>query len=184
MKLVFSYIIFAFIIIQQSYAQDFNSSFYSDPTINKNDSTKLFLRIENTNFFKNDEYFGKLTSGLTYIGTFIRPELVYQPYSKIKIIAGVHLLKYSGLGVFTQALPVFSFQYAPSKSVQFIMGSINGGANHRIIEPLYSFENHLVNNLENGVQLLIHKKRFSCSLLVLKMYFSQFNQISAVNLFL
>jgi len=66
--------------------------------------------------------------------------------------------------VFTQAFPVFSFQYAPSKSVQFIMGSINGGANHKIIEPLYSFENHLINNLENGAQLLINKSRFSADI--------------------
>ena len=144
-----------------THAQDFNSSFFIDPSIKQSDSTKLILRIENTNFFKNDEYFGDLTSGITYIGTYIQPKLIYQPYSKIKIQAGVHLLKYSGLEVFSQALPVFSFQYSPNKNLSFIMGAINGGANHRIMEPLYAFENHLINNLESGAQLLWHKSRFN-----------------------
>ena len=156
-KIVF--IIFVLITVVLD-AQEFNDSFFIDPTIRQNDSTKLFLRIENNNFFKNDEYFGGLTSGLTYIGTYIQPKLVYQPYSKIKIQAGVHLLKYSGLDVFSKVLPVFSIQYNPKQGIDFIMGSINGGANHRIIEPLYSFENYLINNLENGAQLLIRKKRF------------------------
>ena len=147
-------------------AQDFNSSFFIDPSINKNDSTKLFLRVENTNFFKNDEYFGDLTSGITYIGTYIQPKLVYQPYSKIKIQAGIHLLKYSGLEVLSQALPVFSFQYSPNKDLSFIMGAINGGANHRIMEPLYAFENHLINNLESGAQLLWHKSNFDLDIWV------------------
>ena len=111
------------------YSQDFNSSFFINPTIQQNDSTKLFLRIENTNFFKNDEYFGGLTSGLTYIGTILQPKLVYQPYSKIKIQAGVHLLLYSGLDDFGQVLPVFSFQYQPVDGVSFIMGSLNSGLN-------------------------------------------------------
>ena len=159
MKKQFVYILISFLAIQSIFSQDFNSNFYSDYGIDKNDSTKLFLAFENTNFFKNDEYFGKLTSGLTYIGTFVQPKLVYFPYSKIKIQAGVHLLKYSGFDIFSQALPVFSFQYSPTKEVDFIMGSIYGGANHGIVEPMYSFENHLINNLENGAQLLVHKQR-------------------------
>lgn len=145
-------------------AQDFNESFFTEYSIDKNDSNHLYFRFENTNFFKNDEYFGDLTSGITYIGTFLQPKLVYYPSPKIKIEAGVHLLKYSGLDEFTQALPIFSFQYSPSKSISFIMGSIKSGLQHRIVEPMYAFENHLMNHVENGAQLLIDRKRFTADI--------------------
>ncbi len=160
MKLKYLYIYLLTLIFQNIQAQDFNKSFRTDLNINENDSNTLIFKLENTNFFKNDEYFGGLTSGLTYIGTFIQPTLVYQPYTKIKIIAGIHLLKYSGLDVITQALPVFSFQYQPKRGVCFIMGSLHGAANHGIIEPMYSFERYLTTNLENGAQLLVNKSRF------------------------
>ena len=160
MKLKIAYSFFFILLIQNLYSQDFNKSFCVNPIINKNDSNKLFLRVENTNFFKNDEYFGELTSGLTYIGAFVRPTLVYYPYSKVKITAGAHLLKYSGLDIVSQVLPVFSFQYQPTEGINFIMGSLYGAANHSIVEPMYSFEHYLINNLENGIQLLIDKSRF------------------------
>ncbi len=161
MKTKLFYISLAILLSQNIFAQDINSSFYTQTKINPADSNQLFLRIENTNFFKNDEYFGGLTSGLTYIGAFIRPELVYQPYKNVKISAGLHLLKYSGLGTFSQMLPIFSFQYSPNQNIDFIMGSLNGGLNHQIIEPMYAFQNHLINNLENGAQFLFHNSKIT-----------------------
>ncbi len=161
MKAKIFYISLLILISQNLFSQEINSSFYTTTRINQADSNQLSLRIENTNFFKNDEFFGGLTSGLTYIGTYIRPELVYQPYKNIKISAGVHLLKYSGLGIFSQILPVFSFQYSPNQNIDFIMGSLNGGLNHRIIEPMYAFQNHLINNLENGAQFLVHNHKIN-----------------------
>ena len=160
MKTLYRYIFLIIFLSQHTFAQDMNKNFCTNPNINKNDSNKLSLDIQNTNFFKNNEYFGGLTSGLTYIGTFVRPALIYQPYSKIKITAGVHLLKYSGLNSISQAFPVFSFEYQPTKGVNFIMGSLYGSANHQIVEPIYAFEDYLTDHLENGLQLLINKPRF------------------------
>lgn len=172
MKIIYVNILLVFLVIQNLSAQNlgsnaednFNANFISNPTIHEPDSGKFYLEFENTNFFKNDEYFGNLSSGLTYIGTFVRPKLVYQPYKNIKLSAGVHLLKYSGLESFSQAFPVFSIQYTPHKDFNFIMGSIYGAAQHDIIEPLFSFENHLIQNVENGVQLLVKKKRLSADI--------------------
>lgn len=184
-----SFILALFLLVFQNiYSQDFNSSFYTDIEIDRNDSTKIFLSIENTNFFKNDEYFGNLSSGLTYIGTFIRPEIVYQPYPKVRISAGLHLLKYSGLEILSQALPVFSFQYTPVTDVHFIMGSLNGGLNHRIVEPMYAFEENLINNLENGLQILVNKKKIELDVwlnwekFILKTSNSQESILGGVNL--
>lgn len=172
MKLKHIITILVFTLLQNLVAQNlganaldnFNSNFISDPSIHEKDTGKLTLEFENTNFFKNDEYFGNLSSGLTYIGTFVRPKLVYQPYKKIKMSAGVHLLKYSGLESFSQAFPIFSIQYTPHKDIHFIMGSIYGAAQHDIIEPLFAFENHLIQNVENGVQLLLKKKKWSADI--------------------
>ncbi|MBN2669280.1 MAG: hypothetical protein JXR60_08625 [Bacteroidales bacterium] len=142
------------------WSQSENKEFTRFPSTDSTKSSELYLTFQNLNFFKNDEYFGELTSGITYIGTLLQPRLSYQPYKNIKIDVGIHMLKFSGLDGVTDALPVFSFQYQPYKGFDVIMGTINGGLNHQIIEPMYSFENHLMNFVENGAQLLIQKKRF------------------------
>ncbi len=140
-------------------AQELNNNFQTPVTSWSSDTSKLFLSIDNLNFVKNDEYFGELTSGITYIGTFLQPKLEYRVHKNIIISGGIHLLKYSGLDQFTQVLPVFSIDYLPYQDVSFTLGSIKSGANHRMLEPLYAFENHLINNVENGAQLRISKPK-------------------------
>ena len=81
---------------------------------NVNDSSKLNLSIENTNFLKNNEYFGDFAQGYTLIGYFLKPKINFSPHKKLKISAGVHLQKYSGIDKFTEIQPTFSVLFAPS----------------------------------------------------------------------
>ncbi len=145
-------------IIASLNAQNFNQNFFLQHSMSKNNSSKLFLQFNNTNFIKNDEYFGNLIKGYTYIGFFAQPALVFYPHHNIKVTAGAHILKYSGLNTFSDILPIFSIQFSPAKGYNFIMGTLYGNLNHKIIEPLFDFERYFTNNVENGAQILLNNR--------------------------
>ncbi|OFZ02338.1 MAG: hypothetical protein A2491_09760 [Bacteroidetes bacterium RIFOXYC12_FULL_35_7] len=140
-------------------AQDFNEMFRTSSEIQAEDSNKVFFRIENANFFKNNEYFGVLEDGYTTLGSLLKPSFVYYPSSKSKLQAGVHLLKYFGTEKISQVYPVFSFQVNVVKGLDVLLGSLYSGYNHGLIEPLYKPERHFENNWENGVQILTRYAR-------------------------
>ncbi|HBS88720.1 MAG: hypothetical protein A2W91_18940 [Bacteroidetes bacterium GWF2_38_335] len=154
-----SILVFLF-AISGIYAQDYNSVFYSDKKINPADTGKIFLRIENVNFLKNNEYFNHTVAGHTDFGYFLRPSAVYTPFPRLKIEAGIHLLKYSGLSNFSQTEPIFRAHYSDLKGFNLIMGSLYGTVNHNLIEPLFRFEHFFERNTENGLQVIFDKKYF------------------------
>ena len=82
--------------IQIVSAQLFPPSFYRSAQIDSSLDNTLSFRIENSNFFKNNEYFNDIIQGYTLIGWFINPKLIYYPAKNAKIEAGIHFLKYSG----------------------------------------------------------------------------------------
>lgn len=125
---------------------------------------KLSLNIENFNFLKNAEYFNPIVDGYTDLGYFIAPTLTYRFAEKIKLEAGVHLLKYSGKDDFTKVLPLYSASYHPNKNFEMRMGTLRGGLAHGLIEPLYFTDLHWRENVENGVQFLYKNDRISSDL--------------------
>mgnify|MGYP006299745089 CR=1 FL=1 len=139
-------------------AQFNNSLFIPDNPFLEKDSSKLFLRVENMNMLKNNEYFGDFAKGYTLFGYIVKPRLVFYPSSNTRLEAGVHLLKYSGRNEFTEALPLFTFQYHVCKGVDLIMGTLQGNLYHRFIEPLYKFDRYMENNVENGAQVLVYTR--------------------------
>ena len=77
-----------------------NSIFNNNTHISPADSHKLLLRIENTDFLKNNEYFNNFYVGFTLFGYIIKPKLVYYPNANTKIEAGGYFLKYDGVDGF------------------------------------------------------------------------------------
>jgi len=155
---------FFFIVLLSStavFSQSPDYELFTQPSL-RNDSgeRKIFFKIENLNFFKNNEYFNKITEGHTYIGYFLRPSFSYQPGSNTAIQAGVHLLKYAGMNGFAQALPYFRFQYRMLPCLELVMGNIYSTLNHRMIEPIYGFDRYLEQNTESGIQFLCHTSRY------------------------
>ncbi len=162
MKLIFSaFLSFLCFVLP---AQDFNEAFKTDRNINPEDSNKLYFKIENNNFFKNNEYFGKNEEGLTDLGFLFKPKFIYYPSHNTKIEAGVHFLKFSGKNDFTQTYPIFSFQANICKGFDILLGSLYSGYNHELIEPLYKSERHFEKNYENGIQIMTNLKRFKSDL--------------------
>lgn len=125
-------------------------SIFFSPT----DSQKLFINFRNKNFFKNNEYFNPLNEGYTLLGFIAQPSLSYFPGKTTRIEIGSSFLKYDGRQGFSDIQPLFRFQYQPSQNFQMVMGSLFGGANHGLIEPLYRWEQDFMNPVENGLQFV------------------------------
>ena len=141
-----------------SFGQLNNSAFNIPASLNEADSNKLFLGIENGNYFKNNYYYNNFEVGYKEIGWFLQPTLEYHPSGNTRLSAGVHMLKYSGLETLTRFTPVLSFQYQMVPGSNLIIGTIYGTTNHRLIEPIFQFDRYNQNHVENGFQFLFDKK--------------------------
>ena len=119
----------------------------------------LNFRLRSTGFFKNNEYSNPFVTGSSLVGIFFEPVLEYHPDAKTTIRAGAHLLKYHGRDQFDRKLPVLSLQFDATDHLSLIFGTINGTVNHGLIEPMQDFESYLINNYENGLQLLLNYPR-------------------------
>jgi hypothetical protein len=113
----------------------------------------LSLKVKNINFVKNNEYFNPTIEGYTLLGFFFQPVLVYSPSTKVNLRAGIHLLKYSGTGKFSQARPVFSTTLNLSEKTSLTIGSLSGSDKHRLFDPHFNNERLYNAYVEDGFQL-------------------------------
>lgn len=133
---------------------------------------ELRLNFDALCFFRDNEYKGCLSKGYTLPGYRLQPTVSYQPLKNLRVEVGVSMLHYCGANKYpnlnysdiatwkgdqTQTgfhlLPFFNVQLAVSRNFNLILGNIYGGANHRLIEPLYNQENALSADPEMGVQM-------------------------------
>lgn len=133
---------------------------------------ELLLNFDALCFFRDNEYKGSLSKGYTLPGYRLQPTVSYQPLKNLRVEVGVSMLHYWGANKYpnlnysdiatwkgdqTQTgfhlLPFFNVQLAVSRNFNLILGNIYGGANHRLIEPLYNQENALSADPEMGVQM-------------------------------
>ena len=152
-------------LIAQDYS-DLNEYLRTEKTFSADNNSKLLFGIENTNFVKNNEYFNKFYDGYTLLGYSLKPKLIYFPSANTKIEAGAYILKYSGVEEFSKVLPVFTFQYRIGPHLDFVLGSLYGTINHKLIEPLFQFEKYYESNEESGLQFLYHNRYLESDLWV------------------
>ncbi len=158
-KFIFFFLILLLFVSQIS-AQLYPASFYRDTQLDTSWDNSIGFRIENSNFFKNDEYFNKIIEGYTLIGWFVNPKFVYYPEKNTRIEVGGHFLMYDGTDNFTTVLPTLSVQHKISKSVDVVLGTLYGSTNHHVIEPVFRYEYFFTDNVENGLQFLINTKHY------------------------
>jgi len=120
----------------------------------------LDLRIRGMGFFRNSEFRNSLATGTSMAGANLEPVLEFRPEARTTLGAGVHLLKYAGRDDFDRVLPVIRYQYTPSERFTLIFGTLYGSATHRLPEPVFDFEQSLINDYENGIQLLLNFRSF------------------------
>jgi len=152
------FILSLFTIFKTSKAQEY-SPFVHYQKFQKQDSNKLFIRLENFNFVKNNEYDGDFTNGATYMGYLASPKLVYYPSSKIRFEIGARFQKYSGRGNFTTTEPILTANYHASDHLDIILGALDQDNNHHLSRVLYEPERFFTEKAENGFQILYKSKR-------------------------
>jgi hypothetical protein len=122
------------------------------------DSGRLSLQIDNLNYLRNYEYFGKIPLSYTLLGYQFIPQLKYQLNENFLVKGGIFLRHESGRPGFETIAPVFTAKYQ-KKDLSLIMGTLEGGANHRFIEPIYNIEATISDRIENGVQIKLDKPK-------------------------
>lgn len=147
--------------------------FKSDPQIHPERKHDLLLEFDNADFFKNNEYFSKVSKGYTLGGFWVIPKLVYFPSGSTKIEFGWYLLQYFGANHYPSASPAIipdsldmdkpgkfrnkaflRIQWSPMEDFHVVLGSLYGAANHNMIEPMYQWERNFSASPEDGVQVM------------------------------
>jgi len=152
-------IFFLLIVSSDFFSQLDNSSLFFNTTIDTSHEKTLFVKIQNLNFMKNNEYSNPMFDGFTLFGFQLNPQLGYQITKNLSIEGGIFLRKDFGNKNFTTVSPTFSLRYYKN-NFKMIFGNLDGSLNHQLIEPLYNFERVISNRLENGAQFTLNKKHF------------------------
>ncbi len=126
---------------------------------------ELWLQIQNFNFLRNNEYFNPIVSGETFLGTQLSGSLLYAPSPNLQLEAGVFLLQDFGSENFRSVKPLIRLTYQ-KKATKMIFGNLQANYAHRLIEPLYGFEQGLARHLEQGLQFIHHRPKLYTELWV------------------
>ncbi len=139
-------------------AQLDNSFFYDDYTLEKQDSGKIKFGFEFMGFLQNNEFSQQVIPGYTLFGYQFRPYISFSPAGNVRIEAGGFMNKDFGNENFSEIRPVLSVQYQ-NNGFSLIFGTLEGALSHRLIEPVYDFENIIRRRIEDGLQLKYVKDR-------------------------
>src|SRR5450432_3840554 len=132
----------------------------SKTEINPADSQQLSFNLYNLNYVNNTEWFGNIPLSGTLFGYEIIPEMQYQISPRLIIKGGIYLQKEFGRPNYTTVAPTFSVKYK-AKHSSFIMGTLEGNANHGYIEPIYDYKLIINERLENGFQFQVDTKPYT-----------------------
>ncbi|MCX8081510.1 MAG: hypothetical protein N3F09_09770 [Bacteroidia bacterium] len=123
----------------------------------------FFFHYKSLNFIKNNEYDTPFANGDTHFGWQLNPEFGLKLNQHLTAEAGIYLPYFFGTGPTWKFYPSFRIRLN-TKGFEAIAGSLVNGLNHRLSEPLYEFENHLLQRQEYGLQLRYIKKKIFADL--------------------
>jgi len=158
MKKYLVLIVLFFCILQGLYSQIFPEDYNSrmDSTYSEGE---IFLNLQASSWFYNNEYFNPFYKGYTLIGGSFQPKIVYQSNSKLTLMAGADFHRNYGKNENLFIKPLLSIEYKPTTNFSVLVGSYNGGMNHLLPEALFSFENHLQDIVEQGILIRFSNSR-------------------------
>jgi hypothetical protein len=132
--------------------------FKDSSSFQQRDSGKLSLEIDNLNYLRNYEYFGKIPLSYTLLGYQFIPQLKYQLNQFFSLKGGIFLRREFGMDGFVTVSPVLTARYQ-KKGLSFLLGTLEGSLNHQFIEPVYDFESIIADRLEQGAQVIIDTRK-------------------------
>lgn len=166
-------------------AQTGEALYRSDYRIAPEQERQLSIEMDNLNFFRNNEYAGRMIKGYTLPGFWAQAKAVYHPLRTVRLEAGFHAFVYHGAYKYPatayqdiarwkgnqyqtgiRLLPWFRTQAMLSEQVTVVLGNIYGAANHRLPELLYNPELNLTADPETGLQLLLDTRSFEADVWV------------------
>lgn len=119
---------------------------------------RLSLDFKSLSFFKNNEYSNPFTRGFTGIGYFVKTGPRFELSERTAVMAGVHLLHFSGREKYSEVIPLFTLEHQLSRDWTLIMGSIRGTLSHKLTEPLFRYDRYYQDPVEYGLQFLLDKE--------------------------
>lgn len=117
----------------------------------------LSLRVDNFNYFRNNEYFGHVEWGYTLFGYQLQPTLQYRLTDKLTLQGGAFLQREFGREGYVVAAPYYNVTYR-QKGYTVRVGNLHGAANHSYIEPIVTPEATLTDRVEQGLQITADKR--------------------------
>ena len=121
---------------------------------------ELWIRFNNANFFKNNEFQNDFVKGQTLTGLFFEPSVDFYTASNTVIRIGLHAMKFYGSDQFDRLRPALSLQHQVNPNFNIVFGNLYSTTNHGLLEPIMGFENYLLNHYENGMQFLLTYPKF------------------------
>jgi hypothetical protein len=120
---------------------------------------EIYLKIDNFNFNKNNEYFNLIADGYTILGTQLHPKITYKPHPQFQLELGVFGLYNFGNEAYSKIIPTFSLDYKLWK-LDMTVGTLHNENLHQLIAPFMTDETLLdERRLENGSQLRYQSDR-------------------------
>lgn len=129
-----------------------NRAFLTPLAADSSQARQFRFRAETFFFNKDNEYFWRIADGYTLFGVAARPQLTWQPTSRIKLAGGVFFRQDFGNSRVQQIRPAITL-VVQGDSWRFLFGSLDGHLHHALAEPLYDFERVMLRRPEEGIQL-------------------------------
>lgn len=131
------------------------------PAFDSSQVKNLSFRIENANFFRNDEYTSPILDGYTLIGLWGRFLMQYYPAENLRVRFGGHFLKYHGRESIddVESIPYYSIQYNPLPGLELIFGNFDNSQNLGLLEMLYEPEFYYTRKTPGGLQVRFDRSR-------------------------
>jgi hypothetical protein len=119
---------------------------------NKMDSSALRFDFDNLSYFRNTEYSSLVDKGSTYPGFHFLPYFRYSFNDKAEIYGGLFLRYDIGNPRIKTIEPYFKFRYILWNH-ELIFGNLEGSVQHRLIEPMFTYEYAVTDRTEHGLQI-------------------------------
>lgn len=124
----------------------------------------VYLNLKIYPFLKNNEYFNELYDGITFIGSDFNPYIIYKPHRNIAVSIGWYGRIFNGREQLYINQIFYRLQYRLSSKLKLVMGQTYGHEQHKLIEPIYSFDNFYLQKPESGLQFLLNSKSIKSDL--------------------
>jgi hypothetical protein len=112
---------------------------------------EFWMELDHFSFLKNNEYFQELVDGYTLFGSQWMPRAKWQAHPRLRLEAGAFFRRDFGANAKEQLQPMLTARVMLNRH-QLLFGNLDGGLAHRLLEPLYDFENQIGRRMELGFQ--------------------------------